>query len=72
MRMYRFRVGVFLLELKKSTFVNKQELSQNMAYPEFHYARADITIKSLVHKIGADFITEDEQSIIYAKHKGQI
>ena len=71
-RMHRSKVGMFLLELRNSTFVNKQELSQKMAYPKFHYTRADLTIKNLVHKIGADFITEDEQSIIYAKHKGQI
>jgi len=71
-RMYRSKLGRFLLELRDSTFVNKQKLSQNMTYPEFHYSRADITIKSLVHKIGAEFITEDEQSIIYAKRNGQI
>lgn len=71
-RMYRSKVGIFLLELRNSTFVNEHKLSQNMVYPDFQHSCADITIKSLVHKIGAEFITEDEYAIIYAKHKGQI
>jgi hypothetical protein len=71
-RFYRYKIGRFILQLKNSTFVSKQVLSQYMIYPKFHYPNADIAIKNLVHRIKADYITEDERLIIYAKHRGQL